>query len=387
VLVSDFDFHLPEELIAQEALADRSSSRLLHLSRSTGNFEDRHFIEFPSLLHSGDLLVLNSSRVFPARLYGRRAGLHAQPLSPRNPASSDFLHGRVEVMLTRQIGAQEWQALVRPGRKIGVGEKIFFSAADSTGFRSTPAEASAGSSHAQLTAEVIGRGEFGERILRFDPVPDFFAVVERLGHIPLPPYIARDDRQEDRERYQTVYARAEMTGSVAAPTAGLHFTPQVLAAIRDRGIQIAELTLHVGLGTFQPVHVENVEEHKLHRESFSISEATAAQINLALAEKRRVVAVGTTTVRTLEFAASQNASSLPGPATVTAGTGEADIFIYPGFQFRVVSAMLTNFHLPKSTLLMLVAAFAGRENVLRAYAHAVGEKYRFFSYGDCMFVE
>jgi len=367
VLVSDFDFHLPEELIAQEALADRSSSRMLHLSRSTGKFEDRKFIEFPSLLRSGDLLVLNSSRVFPARLYGRRAGLHAQPLSPRNPASRDFLHGRVEVMLTRQMGPLEWQALVRPGRKIGVGEKLFFST--------------------ELTAEVIGRGEFGERTLRFDPVPDFFAVVEKLGHVPLPPYIAREDRQEDRERYKTVYARAETTGSVAAPTAGLHFTPQILAEIRERGIEIAELTLHVGLGTFQPVHVANVEEHKLHRESYSISETAAVQINRALAEKRRVVAVGTTTVRTLEFAASQNALNSAGIATVSAGSGEADIFIYPGFQFRVVSALLTNFHLPKSTLLMLVSAFAERENVLQAYAHAVAEKYRFFSYGDCMFVE
>ena len=387
MLVSDFDFYLPEELIAQEALADRSSSRLLHVSRSSGSFEDRQFIEFPAMLHPGDLLVINSSRVFPARLFGHRAGLHAQPVSPGNPASRNFLHGRVEVMLTRQVGPQEWQALVRPGRKIGVGEKIFFSAEDSTGSSATREQASTGSSHPELTAEVIGRGEFGERTLRFDPVSDFLAVVEKLGHIPLPPYIVRQDRQDDRERYQTVYARAETTGSVAAPTAGLHFTPQVLAAIREREIGIAELTLHVGLGTFQPVHVENVEEHKLHRESFIISDAAAEQINRALAEKRRVIAVGTTTVRTLEFAASQNALSLGAAATVSAGTGEADIFIYPGFEFRVVGAMLTNFHLPNSTLLMLVSAFAGRETVLRAYAHAVAEKYRFFSYGDCMFVE
>ena len=398
MLVSDFDFYLPEELIAQEALADRSSSRLLHLSRSTVNFEDRKFVDFPSLLRSGDLLVLNSSRVFPARLYGHRAGLHAQPVSPRNPAARDFLHGRVEVMLTRQIGPQEWQALVRPGRKIGVGEKIFFSAADSARALAAPVSAASPSEPndpgsaalaqaAELTAEVIGRGEFGERTLRFEPVPNFFATVEKLGHVPLPPYIAREDRPEDRERYQTVYARAEAIGSVAAPTAGLHFTPQILADIRERGVEIAELTLHVGLGTFQPVHVENVEEHKLHRESFSISDAAARQINRALAEKRRVVAVGTTTVRTLEFAASQNALSSAGTATVSAGAGEADIFIYPGFKFRVVSALLTNFHLPKSTLLMLASAFAGRENVLKAYAHAVEEKYRFFSYGDCMFVE
>ena len=401
MLVSDFDFYLPEELIAQEALADRSGSRLLHLLRSSGNFKDRHFedrkfTDFPGLLRPTDLLVLNSSRVFPARLYGRRAGLRAQPVSPRNPASRDFLHGRVEVLLTRQVGPLEWQALVRPGRKIGVGERIFFSAEDATRASSPVASpefrpddpASAALEHgSDLVAEVTGRGEFGERTLRFDPVPDFFAAVEKLGHVPLPPYIAREDRPQDRERYQTVYARAETTGSVAAPTAGLHFTPQILADIRARGIEIAELTLHVGLGTFQPVHVENVEEHKLHRENFSISEAATGQINRALAEKRRVVAVGTTTVRTLEFAASQNSLSSDGTATVATGAGEADIFIYPGFEFRVVGALLTNFHLPKSTLLMLVAAFAGRENVLKAYAHAVEERYRFFSYGDCMFVE
>ena len=402
MLVSDFDFHLPEELIAQEPLAERSSSRMLHLSRFTGRFEDRKFTDFPKLLRSGDLLVVNSSRVFPARLYGHRAGRHAQPLSRRNPASRDFLHGRVEVMLTSQLGPFEWQALVRPGKKIDVGEKIFFSVADSAHDPSASASAptpKAKTPHssnfaqtAELTAEVIARGEFGERILHFDPVPDFFAVLEKLGHVPLPPYIAREDRQEDHERYQTVYARAETTGSVAAPTAGLHFTPKILAHIRERGIEIAELTLHVGLGTFQPVHAEKVEDHKLHRESYSISEVAATQINRALAENRRVVAVGTTTVRTLEFAASRNPlgsdeTVSDGTATITAGRGEADIFIFPEFQFRVVSALLTNFHLPKSTLLMLVAAFAGRQNVLQAYAHAVKEKYRFFSYGDCMFVE
>jgi S-adenosylmethionine:tRNA ribosyltransferase-isomerase len=398
VLVSDFDFHLPEELIAQEALADRSGSRLLHLLRSNGSFEDRKFADFSLLLRPGDLLVLNNSRVFPARLFGRRAGLNAQPVSPNNPASRDFLQGRVEVMLTRQLGTSkvgplEWQALVRPGRKIGVGERIFFSAElsaedkdKSLSSENTLSGAAAGQK-AELVAEVTARGEFGERTLRFDPVPDFFATVEKLGHVPLPPYIAREDRQEDRARYQTVYARPEATGSVAAPTAGLHFTPQVLAAIRERGIEIAELTLHVGLGTFQPVHVENVEEHRLHRESFSISEAAAAQINQALQEKRRIVAVGTTTVRTLEFAAHQSELGPNGIAHIQAGSGEAEIFIYPGFQFRAVAALLTNFHLPKSTLLMLVSAFAGRENILRAYVHAVAEKYRFFSYGDCMFIE
>jgi len=381
VLVSDFDFHLPEELIAQEALADRSGSRLLHLSRANGAFEDRRFTDFPSLLRPDDLLVLNNSRVFPARLFGRRSGLRSQPVSPRNPASRDYLQGRVEVMLTRQLGPLGWQALVRPGRKIAVGEKIFFSSRDAAH------SADALEDSAELVAEVIDRGEFGERTLRFEPVADFFAIVDKLGHVPLPPYIGREDRPEDRSRYQTVYARQEATGSVAAPTAGLHFTPQILSAIRERGIEIAELTLHVGLGTFQPVHVDNVEEHKLHRENFSISEDAAEKINRALREKRRVVAVGTTTVRTLEYAASQTEPDTNGCAWVQPGRGEADIFIYPGFKFRVVDALLTNFHLPKSTLLMLVSALAGREHILQAYAHAVAEKYRFFSYGDCMFIE
>ncbi|MBZ5531607.1 MAG: tRNA preQ1(34) S-adenosylmethionine ribosyltransferase-isomerase QueA [Acidobacteriia bacterium] len=405
MLVSDFDFHLPEELIAQEPLPERSQSRMLHLWRESGRYEDRKFADFPDLLRPDDLLVVNNSRVFPARLFGRRAGAHAQPVSPRNPAAKEFLQGRVEVLLTRQVGPFEWQALVRPGRKIDVGEKIYF------GGTAAPAASSpAAGEGAELAAEITARGEFGERTLRFGPVADFFAVVEKLGHVPLPPYIHRPDQAPDqpadRERYQTVYAGRAETGSVAAPTAGLHFTPEILARIRNRGVEIAEITLHVGLGTFQPVHVERVEDHKMHGESFHISEAVAAQINRALEEKRRVVAVGTTTVRALEFAALQQQTAAErspaanvrgGPATSSAeskapvriapGSGEAGIFIYPGFQFRVVGAMLTNFHLPKSTLLMLVSAFAGKENILRAYEHAVRERYRFFSYGDCMFVE
>jgi len=361
VLVSDFDFYLPESLIAQEPLPARSASRMLHLCRETGKLRDTQFTEFSILMRPNDLLVVNNSRVFPARLLGRRSGSRAQPVSPRNPASRDFLRGEVEVLLTRQTAELEWQALVRPGRKIGVGEKLSFG------------------DNNQLQAEVTARGHFGERTLRFDAVSDFFAVVEKLGHVPLPPYIGREDTFADRERYQTVYAQQK--GSVAAPTAGLHFTPETLAAIRERGIEIAEVTLHVGLGTFQPIRANEVEQHKMHRESFTITEAAAAQINRALDEKRRIVAVGTTTVRTLEFAASLN------NGRVRAGTNEADIFIYPGFQFRVIGALLTNFHLPKSTLLMLVSAFAGRENVLQAYEHAVQEQYRFFSYGDCMFIE
>jgi len=364
VLISDFDFHLPEELVAQEPLADRSASRMLHLRRATGEYADRQFTGFPGLLRPDDLLVVNNSRVFPARLFGRREGLRSQPVSPRNPAAREFLQGQVEVLLARQLGAWEWQALVRPGRKIGVGEIIYF------GAHPVP----------ELQAEITARGEFGERTLRFAPVDDFFALVERLGHVPLPPYISRDDRVEDRERYQTVYARQK--GSVAAPTAGLHFTPEILDRIRRHGIEIAEVTLHVGLGTFQPVRVEEIERHKMHREPFTISPEAAGKINRALEHGRRIVAVGTTTVRTLEYAALQSASGRISP-----GSAEADIFIYPGFQFRVIGALLTNFHLPKSTLLMLVSAFAGRENVLRAYEHAVREQYRFFSYGDCMLIE
>ncbi len=363
MLVSDFHYDLPEELIAQQPLPDRAGSRLLHLSAATGALADRQFRDFPDLLRPGDLLVFNNTRVFPARLYGRRRGFKSQPLSPHNPASRDFLRGRVEVLLTRQLqrDPNDWECLVRPGRKIGVGEHLFFG------------------DHDELQAEVIARGEFGERHIRFVPVDDFFARVEKIGHIPLPPYIARDDSSADRDRYQTVYARER--GSVAAPTAGLHFTPEILSRLRDRGIETTEVTLHVGLGTFQPVRVEKVEEHTLHSEPYSISEEAAEKIRRARSESRRVVAVGTTTVRTLEYAAQQ------GKGEVRAGSGEANLFIYPGYKFQVVSALLTNFHLPQSTLLMLVCALGGKENVLRAYRHAVAERYRFYSYGDCMLVE
>jgi S-adenosylmethionine:tRNA ribosyltransferase-isomerase len=362
VLVSEFDYHLPDELIAREPLAHRAASRMLHLCRASGRFEDRYFRVLPELLRPDDLVVFNNTRVFPARLYGQRGGLHSQPVSRRNPAARDFLGGRVEVLLTRQVSEdpQEWEALVRPGRKIGVGEHLYF------GDR-------------EMEAEVVWRGDYGERRLRFAPLPDFFAAVERLGHVPLPPYIGREDRAEDRERYQTVYASER--GSVAAPTAGLHFTPEILSRLQERGIESVEITLHVGLGTFQPVHADRVEEHHIHREWYRIPPAAAGQIASARAARRRVVAVGTTTVRTLEYAAAQSVN-----AEIPAGAGEADLFIYPGFQFRVVGALLTNFHLPRSTLLMLVSAFAGREHTLAAYEHAVRERYRFYSYGDCMFI-
>ena len=375
MLVSEFNYELPAELIAQEPLPDRAASRLLRMNRCSGRLQDGRFRDFPDLLRVDDLIVFNNTRVFPARLYARRSGTKAQPVSPRNPAAREFLQGRVEVLLTRQVSLEpnEWECLVRPGRKIGVGERLFFGNWDEdkrnwiTGTD-------------ELEAEVIARGSFGERRIRFRPVTDFFALVERMGHVPLPPYIDRPDRPGDRERYQTVYARAR--GSVAAPTAGLHFTPEILARIRDRDIETAEITLHVGLGTFQPVHTDRVENHRLHRERYEISSKAAVAINRALDARRRVVAVGTTSVRTLEYAAGQF-----GDGRVRAGSGEADIFIYPGYEFRAVGALLTNFHLPQSTLLMLVCAFAGKEAVLEAYRHAVQQQYRFYSYGDCMFVE
>jgi S-adenosylmethionine:tRNA ribosyltransferase-isomerase len=364
VLVSDFNYQFPQELIAQDPLADRAASRLLHLDRASGNLHDRCFRDFPGLLRPDDLVVFNNTRVFPARLYGRRIGTNAQPLSPHNPAAREFLKGQVEVLLTRQVSQEpnQWECLVRPGRKIGVGERLFFGNKD------------------ELQAEVTARSSFGERRIEFRPVPDFFGLIERLGHVPLPPYIGRPDQPDDRERYQTVYARER--GSVAAPTAGLHFTPVTLERLRELGIETAEITLHVGLGTFQPVRVERVEDHKLHCEGYEIAPQTAARINHALDARRRVVAVGTTTVRALEHSARES-----GNARVQTGRGEADLFIFPGFDFRVVGALLTNFHLPQSTLLMLVCAFGRTERVLNAYGHAVKHKYRFYSYGDCMFVD
>ena len=369
MLVSEFDYHLPEELIAKQPLTDRAAARMLHLDRARDLLRDATFRDFPELLRPDDLLVTNNTRVLPARLYGHRSGSRSQHVSPSNPAAHEFLRGKVEVLLTRQFSTDPnvWEALVHPGRKLGIGERIYFGLD------------SAEPSH-ELAAEIIARGEFGERHLRFDPVADFLSVLERIGHVPLPPYIDRPDTALDREQYQTVYARP--VGSVAAPTAGLHFTPEVLDRVRTRGIETAEVTLHVGLGTFQPIHVDVVEQHKIHREWYAVSTEAADKIQSARDAGRRVVAVGTTTVRTLEFAARHSPDG-----RIAAQSGGADIFIYPGFEFRVVGALLTNFHLPKSTLIMLVAAFAGRERTLAAYEHAVRQRYRFYSYGDCMFVE
>lgn len=350
--VDDFDFDLPEELIAQQA-AERGTSRMLVMDRATGAVRDSVFAEFPSLLRSGDVLVLNDSRVIPARLFARRT-LRREREKPT---------GRIEVMLTEPAGKHSWRALVRPGRKVAIGERLVFPAADGS---------------IALEAEVLERGEYGERLLRFDPSADFYAAIERIGHTPLPPYIHRDDADADRERYQTVYARER--GSVAAPTAGLHFTTEILEAIAARGVEIARVTLHVGLGTFAPLRMERVAEVRLHREHYTLSAETAEAVNRARREGRRVVAVGTTVVRTLEACALR-----AGSGELEAHSGTTEIFISPGFEFRVVGALLTNFHLPQSSLLMLVSAFAGRERVLEAYRHAVEQRYRFFSYGDCMF--
>lgn len=352
--VADFDFFLPEELIAQEPPAARGLSRMLAMNRATGALENTSFSEFPSFLESGDLLVLNDSRVIPARLYARRSLVRdrTQP------------SGRIEVLLTEPAGNHRWLALVRPGKKVGVGERLLFPSADGD---------------IELEAEVLERGEFGERLIEFAPVEDFYAALDRIGHIPLPPYIHRNDQPADHERYQTVFARDR--GSVAAPTAGLHFTPQILDAIASRGVKIARITLHVGLGTFAPLRVESLDEIRLHRERYTLPASTAQAINQAVSEHRRIVAVGTTVVRTLEHCAQMAAGTPLDPHS-----GQTEIFIAPGFQFRLVGALLTNFHLPQSSLLMLVSAFAGRERVLAAYRHAVAEKYRFFSYGDCMFL-
>jgi S-adenosylmethionine:tRNA ribosyltransferase-isomerase len=354
VHLSEFDYLLPEELIAQEPLADRSASRMLVVHRSEGRWEDREFRELPGFLREGDCLVLNDSRVFQSRLFGRREGVHSLPVGKRNPKRFEHLAGRVEVFLTKPVSEDRrtWEALVRPGRKMRTGERIRF---DET-----------------LAAEIVGRGEFGERTIRFECEGDIYDALQRIGHVPLPPYIHRPDRAEDRERYQTVFAAH--TGSVAAPTAGLHFTPQIMAQCCAAGAEIAYVTLHVGLGTFQPLHTEVVEEAHLHAEHFEIGAESAERIRMA----RRRIAVGTTSVRTLETAASSGG--------VAASRGETSMFIYPGYEFKAVDAMLTNFHLPKSSLLLLVCAFGGRELILEAYRHAVAEGYRFFSYGDCMLI-
>ncbi len=364
--VSEFDYTLPPERIAQRPLADRDASRMLLLGRNTGGWEDRQFRELPDLLRGDELVVLNNARVIPARLFGRREGLRAGLLGKHNPARGEFLQTRIEVLLVRRLEGDCWEALVRPGRKIPTGERIAFG-------------------DGRLNAVVEGRGPYGLRVLRFEPENELEKTLQTLGHIPLPPYIKRDDEPLDRERYQTVYARHGT--AVAAPTAGLHFTPEILDRLRARRIEIAEITLDVGLGTFEPVRTENLEEHKIHTESYEISEPAAAALRRAQGDRRPILAVGTTVVRALEDAVEKSAVTTgTDSGSIEPGKRTADIFLYPGRPFRIVSQLLTNFHLPRSTLLAMVAAFAGREKILAAYGHALDAGYRFYSYGDCMLI-
>jgi S-adenosylmethionine:tRNA ribosyltransferase-isomerase len=348
VNLSEFDYELPPDLIAQRPLERREDSRMLVLYKDEQSWEDRRFVEFPNFLRPGDCLVLNNSKVIPSRLYGHRAGTRSLPIGKNNPKRAEYLSGRVEVFLLHPVSAdrRDWKALVRPGRKMRTGEVVEFDG---------------------IKAEILDRGELGERTLRFfDGDPD--EELERIGHVPLPPYIRRPDEPSDRERYQTVFAKEK--GSVAAPTAGLHFTPEVLDDCRRAGAEIGYVTLHAGLGTFQPIHTEEITQHHLHSERYEITAENEAKIQAAA----RRVAVGTTSVRTLESAARRGLS------------GETDLFIYPGFEFRLTGAMLTNFHLPRTSLLLLVCAFGGKDLVLPAYRHAVEQQYRFYSYGDCMLI-
>jgi len=357
MLVREFDFDLPPKLIAQAPASVRGDSRLLQLSQSTGAVRHSRVSSLPDLLRPGDLLVVNDTRVFPARLLGRRV-----------PSG-----GAVECLLVGQFGvgrisamahtAEVWKALMHPGQKLKPGARIVFEGS------------------ATLHGEVLERRFFGRRLIRLwteggSSVQD---TVDAIGHVPLPPYIKRRDVPADRDRYQTVFARER--GSVAAPTAGLHFSATLLDALGERGIETTRITLHVGYGTFQPVRVEQVEDHRLEPERYEVTPAAADAVNRALDEGRRVVAVGTTTTRTLEAVAREHGGRL------VAGSGETDLFIYPGFEFRVIRGLLTNFHLPQSSLLMLVSALAGRERVLDAYRQAIAEQYRFYSYGDAMLID
>jgi S-adenosylmethionine:tRNA ribosyltransferase-isomerase len=360
--LSELDYPLPPDRIAQHPLPERDASRMLLLDRTTGAWEDRQFRELPDLLRGDEIIVINNVRVIPARLFGHRAGIHAQPVGAHNPARGEFLQTEIEVLLVRQLSEDTWEALVRPGRKVPSGERLVFG-------------------EGELEACVEGRGQYGLRVLRFKSKNNFHESLRHLGHIPLPPYIKRADEPEDRQRYQTVFAR--QGNAIAAPTAGLHFTPKILRRIRERGIELFEITLEVGLGTFEPIRTERVEDHAIHREAYEIPEASATALDRARRENRPVLAIGTTVVRALEDAAEKN---LDKGAPVAFGKADANILLHPGKPFRVVDQLLTNFHLPRSSLLALVAAFAGRGNILRAYRHAVEAGYRFYSYGDSMLI-
>lgn len=335
--VTDFDYDLPKELIAQHPMEPRDHSRLLVLDKDTGVIQHRHFYDLPEYLRPGDLLVFNDTRVIPARLYGKKD-----------------TGANVEVLLLIRKNTTDWEALVRPGKKLQIGAKIKFSD--------------------ELSCTIVDHTDFGGRVVRFEFDGVFEEILDRIGETPLPPYITAP--LEDKERYQTVYNRER--GSAAAPTAGLHFTQELLGKIREMGCEEVFVTLHVGLGTFRPVSVENIEDHNMHKEFYTVSEEAAAAINKAKAEGRRIVAVGTTAVRTLESAGASG--------VMKAGGAWTQIFIYPGYRYKFVDALVTNFHLPQSTLMMLVSALSSRDIILQTYAEAVKEKYRFFSFGDAMFI-
>ena len=338
--VKDFYYDLPQELIAQDPLEDRSSSRLMVLDKITGEVEHRHFKDITEYLRPGDCLVINNTKVIPARLYGVKEGTEA----------------KIEILLLKRKENDIWETLVKPGKKCKIGTKIVFG-------------------EGILTGEVVDIVEEGNRLIQFHYEGIFEEILDRLGQMPLPPYITH--QLQDKNRYQTVYAKYD--GSAAAPTAGLHFTPELLQQVRDMGVEIAEVTLHVGLGTFRPVKETDVLKHHMHSEFYKIEQSEADKINKAKKEGHRVIAVGTTSTRTLESAADEN-------GFLTEKSGWTEIFIYPGYQFKVIDALITNFHLPESTLVMLVSALAGREHVLAAYETAVEEKYRFFSFDDAMFI-
>lgn len=341
--IDEFDYHLPEDLIAQHPADKRDASRLLVIDRKTGKLEHRHFYNILEYLNPGDCLVMNNSKVIPARLFGVK----------------EITGARVEVLLIKRMEDDIWEAMVRPGKKLHVGDRVSFTEDGS------------------FSARIVEHGEGGTRLVRFEYEGDFHEILDRIGRIPLPPYIERESDEEDKERYQTVYCKEE--GSVAAPTAGLHFTQELMEAAQKKGVRIAYVTLHVGIGTFRPVKCEIIEEHKMHFEEYEIDETNAAIINETKKAGGRIISVGTTSTRTLESAA------LP-DGTVGPGCGNTDIFIYPGYRFKVIDSLITNFHLPKSTLLMLVSALYNREHILAAYREAVEQKYRFFSYGDAMLI-
>lgn len=340
--LSDLDYYLPDELIAQVPLGKRESSRMMVVDRATGKIDDRDFLDLPRFLDSGDVLVLNNTKVFPARLLGR---------SETGAA--------VEVFLVKEIDRPVWEVLARPVKRLPVGKRIFFDD--------------------ELTAEVVERFDDGKIAVRFHFSGAFEEILDRIGKTPLPPYIKRVDGtlDSDKTRYQTVYARNR--GSIAAPTAGLHFTDEVISMIKDRGVELIEITLHVGYGTFEPVRADDISAHRVAAETYQIEQAAALSLNNAVSGKRRIVAVGTTTTRALESCITQHDKFI-------AGRGVADLTITPGYEFKVVRGLLTNFHLPKSSLLILVSTFADRQLIMKAYEHAVASKYRFYSYGDCMFL-